>query len=96
MSHKNYTKQTLETLVELVDLKETVNRQATNLDRMTQSIDRMAQSVDRMAASTDRLAHTIDGHLQVTQQQSANVAELTKLVTAQANTVNRLIEKVAA
>ena len=59
-------------------------------------IRQQSQNIDRLTQTVERLALSIDGHLQVAQQQSANIAELTKLVTAQANTVNRLLDRMVA
>ncbi|MGI0495108.1 hypothetical protein ACN4EG_25265 [Alkalinema pantanalense CENA528] len=69
---------------------------AVQVSHLTSSVDRMASSVDRMAAAVERQTTAIDGHLAVAQQQSANIAELTKLVSTQAATVNTLINRIAA
>ncbi len=78
------------------DLAVQVSHLTTSVDQMSQSVAAMAQSVDRSSKSIDRIAQSVDGHLQVSQQQSLNIAELTKLVASQSNTVNRLIDRVAA
>jgi hypothetical protein len=41
----------------------------------------LANSSDRSIAAIDRQNSAIDGHLAVAQAQSANIAELTKLLT---------------
>jgi methyl-accepting chemotaxis protein len=78
------------------DLAGQVSHLTTTVERMSVSIDTMSLSVDRMAHAIDRMAHAIDGNLQVSQQQAMNISELTKLVASQSNTVNRLIDRVAA
>jgi methyl-accepting chemotaxis protein len=69
---------------------------AVQVSHLTTSVDQMSRSVTLMAQSVDRIANSVEGHLQVAQQQSLNIAELTKLVASQSNTVNRLIDRVAA
>lgn len=69
---------------------------AVQVSHLTASVDQMSRSVSVMAKSVDRISQSIDGHLQVSQQQSLNIAELTKLVASQSNTVNRLIDRIAA
>jgi methyl-accepting chemotaxis protein len=69
---------------------------AVQVSHLTTSVDQMSRSVTLMAQSVDRIANSVEGHLQVAQQQSLNIAELTKLVASQSNTVNCLIDRVAA
>jgi methyl-accepting chemotaxis protein len=69
---------------------------AVQVSHLTTSVDQMSRSVTLMAQSVDRISQAVDGHLQVSQQQSLNIAELTKLVASQSNTVNRLIDRVVA
>ncbi|MEB3292170.1 MAG: hypothetical protein VKJ24_03325 [Synechococcales bacterium] len=85
------------------DLAIQVNHLTVSVDRMSQSVDRLGNTVDRMAASVDRMSQfvdritqSVDGHLEVARQQAINIAELTKLVATQANTVNRLIDRAVA
>ena len=68
---------------------------AVQMSHLTASVDQMSRSVSVMAKSVDRISQSVDGHLQVSQQQSLNIAELTKLVASQSNPVNRLIDRVA-
>lgn len=77
-------------------LTTSVDQMSESITRMSGSIDQMGISIALMAQSVDRIAQSVDGHLQVSQQQSLNIAELTKLVASQSNTVNRLIDRVAA
>jgi uncharacterized coiled-coil protein SlyX len=56
-------------------------------------IERLTDKIDRLADRIDELTRAINGHLEVALQQSANIAELTKLVAAQANTVATLISR---
>ncbi|MBD1853180.1 hypothetical protein H6F87_24870 [Cyanobacteria bacterium FACHB-502] len=44
----------------------------------------------------DRQTESIHGHLQVAQQQSANISELAKLVATQASTVDFIIRRTSA
>jgi uncharacterized protein YoxC len=77
-------------------LTTSVDQMSQSITRMSASIDQMGNAVTQMAQSVDRISQAVDGHLQVSQQQSLNIAELTKLVASQSNTVNRLIDRVAA
>lgn len=56
-------------------------------------IERLTDKVDRLADRIDELTRAINGHLEVAKQQSTNIAELTKLVATQANTVAMLISR---
>ncbi|GAB4191870.1 MAG: hypothetical protein Fur006_35620 [Coleofasciculaceae cyanobacterium] len=56
-------------------------------------IERLADKIDRLADRIDELTKAINGHLEVAKQQSTNIAELTKLVATQANTVAMLISR---
>jgi methyl-accepting chemotaxis protein len=82
--------------VQISHLTTTVDRMAQSIDRMSGSVDRSSGSIDRMAQAVERLSESVDGHLQIARQQSMNIAELTKLVANQSNTVNRLIDRVTA
>jgi archaellum component FlaC len=56
-------------------------------------IERLTDKIERLADRIDELTKAINGHLEVAKQQSTNIAELTKLVATQANTVAMLISR---
>lgn len=56
-------------------------------------IERLTDKIERLADRIDELTRAINGHLEVAKQQSTNIAELTKLVATQANTVAMLISR---
>lgn len=95
-------------LVERIDdLAVQIDNQAQSIDRLERSIDRLTENVDQVSSNIDRvnsnieqrfnqLQSSIDGHLRVSEAQSANIAELTKLVATQAATVNKLLDRQVA
>lgn len=111
MAQKSNIEQTLETLVDLVDLQRkhadrdfnkltaslealTLNvgqlatqqkATASNIDRMA---DRLDTSINRLITAVERQNNAIDGHLRLSEAQSVNIAELTRLAT-------KLIDKAA-
>lgn len=111
---KTYIEQTLETLVELVDLArkqsdkrfdhvnesfEQVNKSIDNLAvnvgqlavqqrQAATNIDRLGERIERLITAVERQNAAIDGHLRLSEAQSTNIAELTRLAT-------KLIEKSA-
>ena len=58
---------------------------ATNIDRMA---DRLDSSINRLITAVERQNNAIDGHLRLSEAQSVNIAELTRLAT-------KLIDKAA-
>lgn len=56
-------------------------------------IERLADKIDGLADQIRELTKAVNGHLEVAKQQSTNIAELTKLVATQANTVAMLISR---
>ena len=63
-----------------------------NLTRVViQSIERLEQSIERLEQAMERQNQTLVGHLQLAQQQSVTVADLTRLVVTQAAMVDRLL-----
>lgn len=104
---KTYLEQTLETLIELVDLArkgsdkkfdrvnesfEQVNKSidalAVNVGQLAvqqrqtaSNLDRLGDRIDRLTAAVERQNSAIDGHLRLSEAQSANIAELTRLAT---------------
>jgi septal ring factor EnvC (AmiA/AmiB activator) len=100
MAQKSTIEQTLETLVDLVDLAR--KNSDRDFSKLTASIDALtlnvaqlatqqkvtASNLDKLIATVDRQNIAIDGHLSVAQAQAVNIAELTRLAT-------RLIDRVA-
>ncbi|MBD0346911.1 MAG: hypothetical protein ICV63_19205 [Coleofasciculus sp. Co-bin14] len=70
-----------------------VGRMSEHLTAIDIKIERLADKIDRLADRIDELTKAINGHLEVALQQSTNIAELTKLVATQANTVAMLISR---
>lgn len=70
-----------------------VGRMSEHLTAIDIKIERLADKIDRLADRIDELTKAINGHLEVAKQQSTNIAELTKLVATQANTVAMLISR---
>lgn len=100
MAQKSTIEQTLETLVDLVDLqRKNADRDFSKLnasiDALTLNVSQLAtqqkitaSNLDKLIATVERQNNAIDGHLSVAQAQAANIAELTRLAT-------RLIDRVA-
>ena len=100
MAEKTNIERTLETLVDLVDLAR--KQSVTSFDKVNASIDALAvnvgqlavmqrattQSIDRLIIAVERQNSAIDGHLRLSEAQSVNIAELTRLAT-------KLIDKAA-
>ena len=100
MAEKTNIERTLETLVDLVDLAR--KQSVTSFDKVNASIDALAvnvgqlavmqrattQSIDRLIIAVERQNNAIDGHLRLSEAQSVNIAELTRLAT-------KLIDKAA-
>ena len=100
MAEKSSIERTLETLVDLVDLAR--KQSVTSFDKVNASIDALAvnvgqlavmqrattQSIDRLIIAVERQNAAIDGHLRLSEAQSVNIAELTRLAT-------KLIDKAA-
>ena len=100
MAEKTHLERTLETLVDLVDLAR--KQSVTSFDKVNASIDALAvnvgqlavmqrattQSIDRLIIAVERQNNAIDGHLRLSEAQSVNIAELTRLAT-------KLIDKAA-
>lgn len=76
------------------------------LDRMTVQVVQLnelkglarqiLQALDRQLEAINNQTAAINGQLQVAQQQSANITELSKLVATQAATVDFLIRRTSA
>ena len=93
MAQKNSIEQTLETLVDLVDLQR--KHADRDFDKLTASIEALTlnvgqlatqqrattASIDRLTAAIERQNNAIDGHLRLSEAQSVNIAELTRLAT---------------
>ena len=100
MAEKTHLERTLETLVDLVDLAR--KQSSSSFDKVNASIDALAvnvgqlavqqrattQSIDRLIIAVERQNNAIDGHLRLSEAQSVNIAELTRLAT-------KLIDKAA-
>ena len=54
---------------------------AANLDKVGGHIDKLGDRIDRLAAAIERQNAAIDGHLRLSEAQSVNIAELTRLAT---------------
>ncbi len=101
MPQKSTIEQTLETLVDLVDLQRKnadrdFSKLTASLDALTLNVAQLAtqqkitaSNIDQLRAAIERQNNAIDGHLSVAQAQSANIAELTRLAT-------RLIDRAAS
>lgn len=84
-------------------LTQTIADQASVIAQLTAAIQETNRGIAELKAVADRQNQSIDGHLAVAQSQSANIAsqsanisELTRLVTAQAETAQILISKLVA
>lgn len=81
-----------------------------SIDALTQQITLQSQNIGRLEAALEktngaieRLTNAVDSHLGLARQQNetakmqaANISDLTRLVATQAETVNRLLERVTA
>lgn len=99
--------QVAQTNAGLERLEQTVEH---GLGRMERAVERAADSVQELTIAVRQLSASVDGHLRVAElqarladqqsqtsaQQAASIVELTKLVTAQASSVDRLIERLSA
>jgi len=93
MAQKNSIEQTLETLVDLVDLQRKhadrdFSKLTASLEALTLNVGQLATqqrattaSIDRLTAAIERQNNAIDGHLRLSEAQSVNIAELTRLAT---------------
>jgi len=93
MVQKNSIEQTLETLVDLVDLQRKhadrdFSKLTASLEALTLNVGQLATqqrattaSIDRLTAAIERQNNAIDGHLRLSEAQSVNIAELTRLAT---------------
>ena len=100
MAEKSSIERTMETLVDLVDLgrkqsNEKFDKLAASIEALTLNVGQLATqqrattaSIDRLTAAIDRQNNAIDGHLRLSEAQSVNIAELTRLAT-------KLIDKAA-
>lgn len=100
MAQKSSIEQTLETLVDLVDLQRKhadrdFSKLTASLEALTLNVGQLATqqrattaSIDRLTAAIERQNNAIDGHLRLSEAQSVNIAELTRLAT-------KLIDKAA-
>ena len=93
MAQKSTIEQTLETLVDLVDLQRKHNDR--DFSKLTASLEALAlnvaqlatqqkitaSNIDQLRAAIERQNISIEGHLRLSESQSANIAELTKLAT---------------
>lgn len=98
--------QVAQTNAGLTRLEQTVEQ---GLGRLERAVERSADSVQELTATVRQLSASVDGHLKVAElqaklaeqqsqtsaQQAASIVELTKLVTAQASSVDRLLERLA-
>jgi len=93
MAQKNSIEQTLETLVDLVDLQRKhadrdFSKLTASIEALTLNVGQLATqqrattaSIDRLTAAIERQNNAIDGHLRLSEAQSVNIAELTRLAT---------------
>jgi hypothetical protein len=89
-AEKTHLERTLETLVDLVDLARKSSdtkfeRLESSLDKLTLQVAQLTTQQKQTAQNIERLAQTLEGHLLLSQSQSANIAELTKLATVLAS-----------
>lgn len=82
------------------DVGDILKSVASNLDALTIQVAQMnagvkenSRNIDRLTVRIDNLTQSVEGHLQVAQQQALNIGELSKLVATQAATVNRLLDR---
>jgi chromosome segregation ATPase len=92
--------QTLETvgtrLEAITNSIDTLSVQVVQLNELKGLARQILQALDRQLEATNVQNQAINGHLQVAQQQSANITELAKLVATQAGTVDFLIRRTSA
>lgn len=92
--------QTLETvgnrLETVSNSLDTLTVQVVQLNELKGLTRQLLQALDRQHESINNQTQAINGHLQVTQRQSANISELSKLVATQASTVDFLIRRMGA
>jgi chromosome segregation ATPase len=92
--------QTLETvgtrLEAITNSIDTLSVQIVQLNELKGLARQILQALDRQLEATNVQNQAINGHLQVAQQQSANITELAKLVATQASTVDFLIRRTSA
>jgi archaellum component FlaC len=82
------------------DLAVQLGSQSQSIGRLEKSINRLTENIDRVNSNLEQrlnqLIHSVDGHLRISEAQTANIGELTKLVANQAATVNRLLDRISA
>lgn len=62
----------------------------------SQNIDKVIVAIDRLGVKVDSQNDAINWHLKVAESQSANIAELTKLVATQAIAITRFLDRTTA
>jgi len=65
-----------------------VGQLATQQKQTAVNLDKVGERIDRLTAAIERQNNAIDGHLRLSEAQSVNIAELTRLAT-------KLIDKAA-
>ncbi|MBD2153137.1 hypothetical protein [Leptolyngbya sp. FACHB-16] len=60
---------------------------------MSEGLTRLENLAERILLAIDKQTDSINAHVQLPQQQSANVSELSKLVASQAATVDFLVRR---
>ena len=89
--------------VQIGQLSQLIKQQSQNIGRLETSVERVNTSIDRVNTSIEQLTASVDNHLRLAEQQNetakmqaANISDLTRLVATHSETVNRLLERLAA
>ena len=84
-------------------VQKTIEEMALQVGQLSQQMKIHSQNIGRLEGAIERLTASVDNHLKLAEQQNetakmqaANISDLTRLVATQSETVNRLLERLAA
>lgn len=82
--------------VQIGQLSQLIKQQTQNIGRIETSVERENTSIGRLPASVDNYLKLAEQQNETAKMQAANISDLTRLVATQSETVNRLLERLAA
>lgn len=75
------------------EIKQSAERVERQVGVMSEHLTAIDIKIELLTDQIRELVSAVNGHLRVAEKQADNIAELTKLVASQANTVNMLISR---